>query len=259
MSEEKSKDQEKSKAKSPAGEAPKADKAAKVEAKSEGKPKGEGKESPKGQKKGGKGKGAEGKAHDKEGGKQLVERPLDGYVPRMMTTYKQEIVPALTKRFSYKNVMQVPRLDRIVLNIGVGEAVEDQKHLDHAVEDLQTISGQKPSIRRSKKSISNFKLRQGMPIGCMVTLRRWRMYEFLDRFISLAVPRVRDFRGLADNSFDGRGNYSVGIKEQIIFPEINYDKVSKIRGMNITFVTTARTDEEAYELLAAFGMPFRKR
>lgn len=259
MSEEKSKDQEKSKAKSPKGE-----KAAKAEAKgegkpkSEGKPKGEGKESAKGQK-GGKGKGADSKAQDKEGGKQLVERPLDGYVPRMMTTYKQEIVPALTKRFNYKNVMQVPRLDRIVLNIGVGEAVEDQKHLDHAVEDLQTISGQKPSIRRSKKSISNFKLRQGMPIGCMVTLRRWRMYEFLDRFISLAVPRVRDFRGLADNSFDGRGNYSVGIKEQIIFPEINYDKVSKIRGMNITFVTTARTDEEAYELLAAFGMPFRKR
>ncbi|MGH7596812.1 MAG: 50S ribosomal protein L5 [bacterium] len=177
----------------------------------------------------------------------------------MMTIYKQEIVPALTKRFSYKNVMQVPRLDRIVLNIGVGEAVEDQKHLDHAMEDLQTISGQKPSIRRSKKSISNFKLRQGMPVGCTVTLRRWRMYEFLDRFISLAVPRVRDFRGLPDNSFDGRGNYSLGIKEQIIFPEINYDKVSKVRGMNITFVTTARTDEEAHELLAAFGMPFRKR
>ncbi|MGH7450797.1 MAG: 50S ribosomal protein L5 [bacterium] len=177
----------------------------------------------------------------------------------MLTMYKQEIVPALTKRFGYKNVMQVPRLDRIVLNMGVGEAVEDQKHLDHAVEDLITISGQKPSIRRSKKSISNFKLRQGMPIGCMVTLRRWRMFEFLDRFVSMAVPRVRDFRGLPDNSFDGRGNYSVGIKEQIIFPEINYDKVSKIRGMNITFVTTARTDEEAHVLLAAFGMPFRKR
>ncbi len=258
MSEEKSKDQEKSKAKSPAGEAPKGDKAAKTEAKGEGKPKGEGKESAKGQK-GGKGKGAAGKAQEKEGGKQLVERPLDGYVPRMLTMYRQEIVPALTKRFGYKNVMQVPRLDRIVLNMGVGEAVEDQKHLDHAVEDLQTISGQKPAIRRSKKSISNFKLRQGMPIGCMVTLRRWRMFEFLDRFVSMAVPRVRDFRGLPDNSFDGRGNYSAGIKEQIIFPEINYDKVAKIRGMNITFVTTAGTDEEAYELLAAFGMPFRKR
>lgn len=258
MSEEKSKDQEKSKAKPAEGQAAKGEKASKPEAKGQGKPKGEGKESAKGPK-GGKGKGAEGKAQEKEGGKQLVERPLDGYIPRMMTMYRQEIVPALTKRFSYKNVMQVPRLDRIVLNIGVGEAVEDQKHLDHAVEDLQTISGQKPSIRRSKKSISNFKLRQGMPIGCTVTLRRWRMYEFLDRFISLAVPRVRDFRGLPDNSFDGRGNYSVGIKEQIIFPEINYDKVSKIRGMNITFVTTARTDEEAHELLAAFGMPFRKR
>jgi large subunit ribosomal protein L5 len=153
----------------------------------------------------------------------------------------------------------VPRLDRIVVNMGVGDAVEDQKHIDHAIEDLQIITGQKPSIRRAKKSISNFKLRQGMPIGCMVTLRRWRMYEFLDRFISLAVPRIRDFRGLPDNSFDGRGNYTIGLKEQIIFPEINYDKVSKIRGMNITFVTTANTDEECYELLAAFGMPFRKR
>jgi large subunit ribosomal protein L5 len=258
MSEEKPKDQEKSKTKAAEGGAPKGDKAAKAEAKGEGRPKGEGKEAAKGQK-GGKGKGAEGKGAEKEGSKQLVERPLDGYVPRMLTIYKQEIVPALAKRFAYKNVMQVPRLDRIVLNMGVGEAVEDQKHLDHAVEDLQTISGQKPSIRRSKKSISNFKLRQGMPIGCTVTLRRWRMFEVLDRFMSLAVPRVRDFRGLPDNSFDGRGNYSVGIKEQIIFPEINYDKVSKIRGMNITFVTTAKTDEEAYELLAAFGMPFRKR
>ncbi|MDZ7288841.1 MAG: 50S ribosomal protein L5 [candidate division KSB1 bacterium] len=184
---------------------------------------------------------------------------MDGYKPRMLVMYRNEIVPALIKRFNYKNVMQVPRLAKIVLNMGIGDAVEDQKHLDHAVEDLQTISGQKPAIRRAKKSISNFKLRQGMAIGCMVTLRRWRMYEFLDRFISLAVPRIRDFRGLPDNAFDGRGNYSVGIKEQIIFPEINYDKVAKIRGMNITFVTTANTDEEAYELLSAFGMPFRKR
>jgi large subunit ribosomal protein L5 len=143
--------------------------------------------------------------------------------------------------------------------MGVGEAVEDQKHLDHAIEDMQTIAGQKPVITRSKKSISNFKLREGMSIGCMVTLRKWHMYEFFERFIGLAVPRIRDFRGMPDNAFDGRGNYSVGIKEQIIFPEINYDKVAKIRGMNITFVTTAQTDEEAYELLAGFGMPFRRR
>jgi large subunit ribosomal protein L5 len=268
MNEEKPKDQEKSKAKAAEGEGKKAeakkaetkkgetskgDKAAKAEAKAEGKSEAKGQKS-------GKGKApVEGKAAEKEGGKGLVERPLDGYVPRMLTTYKNSIVPTLRKRFSYKNVMQVPRLDRIVVNMGVGEAVEDQKHLDHAIEDMQTITGQKPAVRRAKKSISNFKLRQGMPVGCMVTLRRWRMYEFLDRFISLAVPRVRDFRGLPDNAFDGRGNYSLGIKEQIIFPEINYDRVSKIRGMNITFVTTANTDEEAYELLAAFGMPFRKR
>ncbi|MDZ7344047.1 MAG: 50S ribosomal protein L5 [candidate division KSB1 bacterium] len=180
-------------------------------------------------------------------------------MPRLLMQYRKEIVPALVKRFNYKNPMQAPRLEKIVLNMGVGEAVEDQKHLEQAVEDLQTIAGQKPVLRRAKKAISNFKLRQGVPIGCMVTLRRWRMYEFLDRFISLAVPRIRDFRGLPDNAFDGRGNYSVGIKEQIIFPEINYDKVAKIRGMNITFVTTAKTDEEAYELLSAFGMPFRKR
>jgi large subunit ribosomal protein L5 len=253
MSEEKAKDQEKSKAKAAEGVGKKADKAPKAEAKAD-----------KGQKadkaaKGGKGKPAREDKAEKESGKQIVDRPLDGYTPRMMSTYKKAIIPALMKRFNYKNTMQVPRLDRIVVNMGVGEAVEDQKHLEHATEDLQIITGQKPSIRRSKKSISNFKLRQGMPIGCMVTLRRWRMYEFLDRFISLAVPRVRDFRGLPDNAFDGRGNYSIGVKEQIIFPEINYDKVSKIRGMNITFVTTANTDEEAYELLAAFGMPFRKR
>jgi large subunit ribosomal protein L5 len=259
MSDEKPKDQEKSKAKAAEGEgkkteakkaeSPKGEKAAKGEAKAGGKSEAKGQ-------KVGKGKAP---AAEKEGGKALVERPLDGYVPRMMKTYKDTIVPALKKRFNYKNIMQVPRLDRIVVNMGVGEAVEDQKHLDHAVEDMQTITGQKPAVRRAKKSISNFKLRQGMPVGCMVTLRRWRMYEFLDRFISLAVPRVRDFRGLPDNAFDGRGNYSLGIKEQIIFPEINYDRVSKIRGMNITFVTTAGTDEEAYELLAAFGMPFRKR
>jgi len=209
--------------------------------------------------KSGKGKGKEEHAAEKDGGKKLAERSLGGYKPRMMGMYRTAVIPALTKRFNYKNVMQVPRLDRIVINMGVGDAVEDQKHIDHASEDMQIISGQKPAIRRAKKSISNFKLRQGMPVGCMVTLRRWKMYEFLDRFISLAVPRIRDFRGLPDNSFDGRGNYTLGLKEQIMFPEINYDKVAKIRGMNITFVTTANTDEECYELLLALGMPFRKR
>jgi len=229
--------------KGPKADAKKGDKAPKAEAKG----------------KGGKGKGKDEQAADKDGGKKLTERPLGDYKPRRMGMYRAEVIPALTKRFSYKNVMQVPRLDRIVVNMGVGDAVEDQKHIDHAIEDMQIVTGQKPSIRRAKKSISNFKLRQGMPIGCMVTLRRWKMYEFLDRFISVAVPRIRDFRGLPDNSFDGRGNYTLGLKEQLMFPEIDYDKVAKIRGMNITFVTTAHTDEECYELLSALGMPFRKR
>lgn len=242
MSEEKEKSK-KMEGEGKKADAKKADKAPKADAKG----------------KGGKGKGKEEQAGDKDGGKKLTERPLNGYKPRMLGRFRTEISAALSKRFNYKNVMQVPRLDRIVINMGVGDAVEDQKHIDHAIEDMQIISGQKPAIRRAKKSISNFKLRQGMPIGCMVTLRRWKMYEFLDRFISLAVPRIRDFRGLPDNSFDGRGNYTLGLKEQIMFPEINYDKVAKIRGMNITFVTTAKTDEECYELLSALGMPFRKR
>ncbi len=184
---------------------------------------------------------------------------LNGYVPRLLVHYKEHVVPALMKQFNYRNIMEVPRLEKIVINMGVGSAVEDSKNLENAMADLMLISGQKPKITKAKKSISNFKLRQGMPIGCMVTLRGWRMYEFLDRYISIAVPRIRDFRGLSDRSFDGRGNYSVGVREQIIFPEIDYDKVDRIRGMNITFVTTAKTDEEAYALLAAFGMPFRKR
>lgn len=181
------------------------------------------------------------------------------YVPRPLKTYREEATAALMKRFAYKNPMQVPRLVKIILNMGVGDAVDDQKFLDAAVTDMQTITGQKPLVTRAKKSISNFKLREKMPIGCMVTLRGFRMYEFLDRFISIAVPRIRDFRGLPDKSFDGRGNYSISLREQIVFPEINYDKILKIRGMNITFVTTAKSDEEAYELLASFGMPFRKR
>jgi large subunit ribosomal protein L5 len=195
-------------------------------------------------------KGAEAKA---------VKEDLGDYRPRMIDYYRRQIVPQLMKRFSYKSTMQVPRLEKIIVNMGVGDAVEDQKLMEHAADDMSAITGQKPQVTRAKKSISNFKLRKGIPIGCRVTLRRWRMYEFLDRFISLAVPRIRDFRGLNDRSFDGRGNYSIGLKEQIIFPEINYDKVDKVRGMNITFVTTAPTDEEAYELLQAFGMPFRKR
>ncbi len=175
-----------------------------------------------------------------------------------METYRSEVIPHMQKRFNYKNVHQVPRLEKIVLNMGVGEATENVKLLDGAIADLTLISGQKPVIRRAKKSISNFKLRAGMPIGAMVTLRRERMYEFFDRLISIAIPRIRDFRGLPIK-FDGRGNYNFSIKEQIVFPEIDYDKVDKIRGFNITIVTTAKTDEEAYELLSAFGLPFVKK
>lgn len=180
------------------------------------------------------------------------------YVPRLLKQYREEIVPAMMKRFGYKNVMQVPRLEKITLNMGVGDAVADPKLLDRAMDDLTIISGQKPSVTAAKKSISNFKLRQGMKVGCRVTLRGSRMYEFLDRLISLAIPRIRDFRGLSDKSFDGRGNYSLGAREQIIFPEINVDKIDKIRGLNVTLVTSAENDEEAYELLRAFGMPFKR-
>ncbi len=184
---------------------------------------------------------------------------MKDYKPRLKAFYQEHVIPALIKRFGYKNKMQVPKLEKIVVNMGVGEAVQNPKALEAAVADLTQITGQKPSVRKARKAISNFKLRQGMEIGCMVTLRRDRMYEFLDRLISLALPRVRDFRGLSDKSFDGHGNYSLGIKEQIIFPEIDYDKVDRIRGMDITIVTTAKTDEEAYELLKEFGMPFRRR
>lgn len=175
---------------------------------------------------------------------------------RLSEQYQREIIPALQERFSYQNLMQVPRLEKIVVNMGVGEAVQDPKAMDGAVSDLTAITGQKPVVRRAKKAISNFKLRQGVPIGCLVTLRRDRMFEFLDRLVSFALPQVRDFRGVSNRSFDGRGNYNLGIKEQIIFPEIDYDKVDQIRGMNITFVTSAKTDEEARELLRLLGMPF---
>jgi len=178
---------------------------------------------------------------------------------RLADVYKKDVVPALKTKFAYKSIMQVPKLDKIVVNMGLGAAVSDSKLLEEAVKELETITGQKASIRKAKKAISNFKLREGLPIGAMVTLRREKMFEFLDRLVNIALPRVRDFRGLSDKSFDGRGNYTLGIKEQIIFPEINVDKIPKILGMDITFVTTALTDNEAYELLQAFGVPFRKK
>jgi large subunit ribosomal protein L5 len=178
---------------------------------------------------------------------------------RLAEIYKKELVPDLMKKFSYKSIMQVPKLHKIVVNMGVGAAVADQKLLEEAVKELETITGQKASIRKAKKAISNFKLREGVNIGAMVTLRHERMYEFLDRLVNVALPRVRDFRGLSDKSFDGRGNYTLGIREQIIFPEINVDRITKILGMDVTFVTTAQSDNEAYELLQSFGVPFRKK
>jgi large subunit ribosomal protein L5 len=176
---------------------------------------------------------------------------------RLKEVYKKEIVPALTKQFGYKSAMQVPRVSKIVLNMGVGEAVGDKKLLENAVGDMQKIAGQKPVITKARKAIAVFKIREGYPIGCMVTLRQDRMYEFLDRLISIALPRVRDFRGVSGRSFDGRGNFNMGVKEQIIFPEIDYDKIDAVRGMNITITTTAKTDAEGKALLAAFRFPFK--
>ena len=177
---------------------------------------------------------------------------------RLKETYKNEIVKGMTEKFGYKNVMQVPKLDKIVINMGVGEAKDNSKLLETAVKDLEIIAGQKVVLTRAKKSVANFKIREGMAIGCKTTLRGEKMYEFLDRLVNLALPRVRDFRGINPNAFDGRGNYALGIKEQLIFPEIEYDKVDKVRGMDIIFVTTAKTDEEARELLTLFNMPFEK-
>ena len=177
---------------------------------------------------------------------------------RYKDLYKNEIVDAMTKKFGYKNVMEVPKLDKIVINMGVGEAKENAKLLENAANDMTIISGQKPVITKAKKSIANFKLREGMAIGCKVTLRGEKMYDFLDRLVNLALPRVRDFRGINPNSFDGRGNYALGIKEQLIFPEIEYDKIDKVRGMDINFITTANTDEEGRELLSLLGAPFIK-
>ena len=177
---------------------------------------------------------------------------------RLKETYKNEIMGAMTTKFGYKNQMQVPKIEKIVINMGVGEAVANAKVLENAIGDMEKISGQKPIVTKAKKSVAAFKLREGMPIGCTVTLRGEKMYEFLDRLVNLALPRVRDFRGVSSTAFDGRGNYALGIKEQLIFPEIEYDKVDKVRGMDVIIVTTAETDEEARELLTQFGMPFQK-
>ncbi|MBS5587449.1 MAG: 50S ribosomal protein L5 [[Clostridium] spiroforme] len=177
---------------------------------------------------------------------------------RLMERYQNEVVKSLMEKFNYSSKMQAPKIEKIVLNIGVGDAVSNSKLLDEAVNELTLISGQKPVITRAKKSIAGFKLREGAPIGCKVTLRGERMYEFLDKLVNISLPRVRDFRGVSNNSFDGRGNYTLGVKEQLIFPEINFDKVNKLRGMDIVFVTTAKTDEEGHELLAQLGMPFKK-
>lgn len=176
---------------------------------------------------------------------------------RLKVFYDKEVVPALMKEFKYKNRMQAPRLERIVLNMGLGEAVKDVKIVEAAVRDMAAITGQKPVVTKAKKSIATFKLRAGMPIGCMVTLRGRKMYEFFDRFVNFSVPRIRDFKGVSDRSFDGRGNYTIGVKEQIIFPEIDYDKIDRLRGMNITICTTSGTDEEAKALLKSMGLPFR--
>ena len=179
------------------------------------------------------------------------------YTPRMKSVYEDKVRKALIEQFGYKNVMQLPKIEKVIINMGVGEAVGNPKALDAAVNDLTIISGQKPLLTRAKKSLAAWKLREGMPIGCKVTLRGTRMYQFLDKFMNVALPRVRDFRGVSDKAVDGRGNYAVGLKEQLIFPEIEYDKIDKIRGMNIVIVTTAQTDEEARELLKLMGMPFK--
>ncbi len=180
------------------------------------------------------------------------------YVARLEAKYKAEIVPALMKEFGYASIMQAPKLDKIVINVGVGDATSNSKLLEDAVNDLQTITGQRPVVTKAKKSIATFKLREGQAIGCKVTLRGQRMYEFLDKLVTISLPRVRDFRGVSKNAFDGRGNYTLGIKEQLIFPEINFDKVTKVRGMDVVIVTTANTDKEAYSLLEKLGMPFHK-
>ncbi|EIZ80860.1 50S ribosomal protein L5 [Novosphingobium sp. Rr 2-17] len=181
---------------------------------------------------------------------------VEKYIPRMRSKYEADIVKAMTEKFGYKNVMEVPKIEKITLNMGVGEASQDKKKVQTAAAEMEAIAGQKPVITKARKSIAQFKLREGMPIGCKVTLRRERMFEFLDRLVTIAMPRIRDFRGLNPKSFDGRGNYAMGLKEQIIFPEVSYDKIDKVRGMDIIVTTTAKTDDEARELLRLFGFPF---
>ena len=222
-------------------------------AKAEAKPKADGKDAKKAAK-GAKGGGAGAAAATQEGRPRAPQQK-----PRLATYYLETVRPALIEKFGFKSPMQAPRFEKIVINMGVGEAVTDQKLLESATLELTQIAGQKPSIRRAKKSISNFKLREGVPVGCKVTLRGARMYEFFDRLINVAVPRIRDFRGLSARAFDGRGNYTMGFTEQIIFPEIHYEKVQKIRGMDVTIVTSARNDEEGRELLRLMRMPFRQR
>jgi large subunit ribosomal protein L5 len=230
--------------------------------KKEGKPKGEAKA--KGDAKGSakaesKSKKGKGKDAEKSSAPAIGEAEAPARIPRLREHYDQSVRPELMKRFGYANPMQAPRLTKIVVNMGVGDALQNVKLLDTAAGEMTTITGQKAAIRRAKKSIANFKLREGQPIGCMVTLRGARMYEFYDRLVNVALPRIRDFRGVPTRSFDGRGNYTLGLTEQIIFPEINYDRVEKIRGMDVTLVTSARTDEEGQELLRLMNMPFRQR
>jgi len=205
--------------------------------------------------KGGKGKGDAGKAAPAVAAEPEKRDP--NYKPRLREHYRGSVIPALTKRFSYKNPMMVPRLEKVVINMGLGAAVGNPKIIDSAVEDMRAISGQKPLVTRARKSIATFKLREGLPIGVMVTLRRERMWEFIDRLISFSLPRVRDFKGVSPKGFDGKGNFTMGLREQIIFPEIDYDKIDVVKGMNISFVTTARTDEEGRALLTELGIPFR--
>lgn len=201
-----------------------------------------------------KGKGEGGSEHTP---KEKVVSNTEAVAPRFMAKYAKEAVPALVKQFGYKNPMEVPRIEKIVINMGLGAAVTNPKIIDSAVDELRAITGQKPVVTRSRKAIASFKLRAGLPIGAMVTLRKQKMWEFLDRFISLALPRMRDFRGVSRRAFDGQGNYTLGLKEQIIFPEINYDRIDVIKGLNVSFVTTAKTDEEGRALLQHMGMPFR--
>jgi large subunit ribosomal protein L5 len=225
----------------------------------EKKPKGEQAAKPKGERAGKGDKGSKRKGGDAGSGQSStpVVSTTAGVAPRLHEKYKAEVIPALTKLFNYKNTNQVPRLQKIVVNMGLGAAVANPKIIDTAVEELKAVSGQKPIVTRSKKAIANFKLRAGLPIGAMVTLRRARMWEFLDRLVSVALPRTRDFKGISRKAFDGKGNYTLGLREQIIFPEINYDKIDSIKGLNISLVTTARTDEEGRALLQQLGMPFR--